>query len=102
EKFVASQRNFVAQVHAALDGGAPETAERLAHSLKGQAANLGAEDLAAQVGALETALKDGAELAELKAPLAELEASLHALVEAIDAQTPAPSSRLYGEVDADA
>jgi two-component system sensor histidine kinase/response regulator len=102
EKFVAGQRNFATQLRAALDGGALETAERLAHGLKGQAASLGAEDLAAQAGALETALKDGAGLVELQAPLLELEASLRMLVEAIDRQIPAPSSRLQGRVDAEA
>ncbi|MDP3815274.1 Hpt domain-containing protein, partial [Pseudomonas sp.] len=67
--------------------GETEHAERLAHSLKGLAGNLGAADLAAQAANLESALKD-ARHDELDAVLAELEQSLGALVAAIAAQLP--------------
>lgn len=86
-KFASSQSTFPAQLRGALASGETEHAERLAHSLKGLAGNLGAADLAAQAANLESALKD-ARHEELEAMLAELEQSLGALVAAIAAQFP--------------
>lgn len=88
-KFAASQQDFPAQLRAALAAGERETAERLTHSLKGLASNLGASDLAAQAAVLESALKDERHV-ELDALLGELEQSLQALVAAIQGlSTPA-------------
>ena|GEM_PF-5554822 len=73
-----------ARIRAALDGGAHDEARRLAHSLKGVAATLGAEPLRAAALALETVLKAGdaaggaAQLATLTAALDESMAGLRA------------------------
>ncbi|GLK91855.1 response regulator [Pseudomonas turukhanskensis] len=88
-KFAASQKNFTAQLRLALNQGEGEAAERLAHSLKGLAGNLGAVDLQTQVALLENALKDhhaGDELAPL---IRDVNQSLDSLVQAIEALWPA-------------
>ena len=89
-KFAASQGDFAAQVRTALAAQQLESAERLAHSLKGLAGNLGATDLAAQAAMLESAIKD-ARHDELASLLAEVQRSLDALLAAINAQFPAES-----------
>ena len=97
-KFVASQGDFPAQLRAALAANQQESAERLAHSLKGLAGNLGATDLAAQAATLESAIKD-ARHDELDGLLAELQQSLEALVAAINAQFPAAPPHEWQAVD---
>jgi two-component system, sensor histidine kinase and response regulator len=97
-KFAASQQDFPAQLRTALAAGESEAAERLAHSLKGLAGNLGATDLAAQAAALESAVKD-ARHAELESLLGELEQGLQALVAAIQALYPPPVAESAEQVD---
>ncbi|WP_445941118.1 response regulator [Pseudomonas sp.] len=99
-KFVASQGDFPAQLRAALAANQQESAERLAHSLKGLAGNLGATDIAAQAAALESAIKD-ARNDELDGLLAELQQSLETLVVAINAQFPAAQQHELLAVDAE-
>jgi two-component system, sensor histidine kinase and response regulator len=99
-KFVASQGDFPAQLRVALAANQQESAERLAHSLKGLAGNLGATDLAAQAAALESAIKD-ARHDELDGLLAELQQSLETLVVAINAQFPATQPHELVAVDAE-
>ena len=99
-KFVASQGDFPAQLRAAMAANQQESAERLAHSLKGLAGNLGAMDLAAQAAALESAIKD-ARHDELNTLLLELEQSLATLVTAIRTQFPAQSLGTLQAVDAE-
>jgi two-component system sensor histidine kinase/response regulator len=88
-KFAASQKNFTAQLRLALNQGEGETAERLAHSLKGLAGNLGAVDLQTQVALLENALKDHHASDELAPLISDVNQSLGALVQAIEALWPA-------------
>ncbi|MEK1938971.1 MAG: response regulator [Pseudomonas sp.] len=88
-KFAASQNDFSAQLRLALNQGAHDAAERLAHSLKGLAGNLGAVDLQTQAALLETALKDDRADEELEPLISELSHSLDSLLHAIEAQWPA-------------
>ena len=88
-KFAASQKDFSAQLRLALNQGAYDAAERLAHSLKGLAGNLGAVDLQTQAALLETALKEARAGEELEPLISELSHSLNALLHAIEAQWPA-------------
>ncbi|HSC84611.1 MAG TPA: response regulator [Pseudomonas sp.] len=97
-KFAASQADFPARLSAALASGESQSAERLAHSFKGLAGNLGALDLATLAAGLESAIKD-ARHAELSALLAELEHSLAALIGAILEQFPAPARESGVAVD---
>ncbi|WP_269533877.1 response regulator [Chitinimonas sp. BJYL2] len=54
-------------------------AEREAHSLRGTAANLGADDLAELAGEIEEAIRDGAAAEDLEAGLVKLDLALSAL-----------------------
>ena len=58
-KFAKGQRQFVGQLRQALGDGDRERAERLAHSLRGLAGNLGAAQLQAQAGELERGIHQG-------------------------------------------
>jgi HPt (histidine-containing phosphotransfer) domain-containing protein len=59
-KFVAAQEDATARVQQAMAGGDMATAERIAHTLKGVAGNLGASDLQGSAAQLEAALREGA------------------------------------------
>lgn len=56
-KFAAGQKNVPDLIGQALDADDWATAERLAHTLKGVAGNIGAGELQAEAGKLEAALK---------------------------------------------
>jgi CheY-like chemotaxis protein len=58
-KFRESNRDVVNEIKGLIDAGDMETAARLAHTVKGVAGNLGAEDLFPAAGELEKALKQG-------------------------------------------
>jgi len=88
-KFASSQKDFTAQLRLALNQGEGEAAERLAHSLKGLAGNLGAVDLQTQAALLENALKDAYASDELEPLINDVSDSLTALLQAIAAQWPA-------------
>ncbi len=84
------QRDAVAEILSALEGGDAPTAQRLAHSLKGAAANLGATALAADAARVEAAIKSGA---SVEAPLEALSRSVAATFEAIRLALPAETPR---------
>jgi CheY-like chemotaxis protein len=84
--FVAGQANAPAQIRAALAGGDAGTAERLAHTLKGLAGNIGAGELQQAAAGVEQALRTGSPAQE---PLAQLEARLSRQIAAISAALPA-------------
>jgi len=75
-KFAAGQKGAVDAIRSALAAGDAATAERLAHTLKGIAGNVGACGLQTQAAAAEAAIKAGgdakAELAALEPPLLEM------------------------------
>jgi two-component system sensor histidine kinase/response regulator len=95
EKFVAGQSDAMQRVRDAMDANDPETARRIAHTLKGVAGNLGILPVQEAARALEYAFNDNA-------PPERLEGSIDAcdrvladfvakLVAALPAQTkPAP------------
>ena len=83
--FVAGQADAPARIAEALAQGDAATAERLAHTLKGLAGNIGAAGLQQQAAALEQAIR---EVAATQAPLAEVEANLNTLIAAIQAALP--------------
>ncbi len=98
-KFAASQKDFTGQLRLALNQGEGEAAERLAHSLKGLAGNLGAVDLQTQVALLENALKDSRATDELEPLINEVNQSLSALVQAIEQLWPVTLSEAPVAVD---
>jgi signal transduction histidine kinase/CheY-like chemotaxis protein len=66
-KFVASQRNAMQRINASLLESDRDTAERLAHTLKGVAGNLGATAVQTCAEHLETALRSQADRQQLDA-----------------------------------
>jgi two-component system sensor histidine kinase/response regulator len=88
-RFAEGQRQCPAQLRQALDGGDWATAERLAHTTKGVAANIGAVDLPEQAGALELAIRERRNRAEIDGLVRRLEQSLAALIAALEAALPA-------------
>jgi two-component system sensor histidine kinase/response regulator len=76
-KFVAGQGDVVRQIGVALADGQVELAVRRAHTLRGLAGNIGAEDLQAAAGRVETALASGQDAA---VQMAALDTALAAIV----------------------
>ncbi len=87
--FAAGQAGVPRQIAAALAVGDRATAERLAHTLKGLAGNIGAGALQQAAAELEKAIGDGTPEA---APFAALEHALLLQLAAIGAALPAPGA----------
>ncbi|WP_162244040.1 PAS domain-containing hybrid sensor histidine kinase/response regulator [Pseudorhodoferax sp. Leaf265] len=83
EKFAAGQSLVPEAIVQALQDEDPATAERLAHTLKGVAGNIGAHDLQQHAAALEEALRERQPRPAVDATLAAAAASLHALLDAL-------------------
>ena len=91
-KFRASQADVVGEVRRALDHEDAATAERLAHTVKGVAGNVGATKLHAAALALETAIKEGGSSSKCEAELAEFSGELDVVFGAIAKLEQAPGS----------
>jgi two-component system sensor histidine kinase/response regulator len=95
-KFAAGQRDLTEHLRAALQAQDTETAQRLAHTLKGVAGNIGASALHGIASELDAALREHPEdPARAQAPLSALALALPPLVAgleahfaALDGQTP--------------
>ncbi|GHC85918.1 hypothetical protein GCM10007320_31310 [Pseudorhodoferax aquiterrae] len=83
EKFAAGQAQAPEAIVQALQDDDPATAERVAHTLKGVAGNIGAHDLHQHAAALEEALRERRPRPAIDATLAAAAASLHALLDAL-------------------
>ena len=57
-QFVAKQADAPAQIAAALDSGEPKLAERIAHTLKGVAGNIGITEVQSEAQKLEKAIRE--------------------------------------------
>jgi two-component system sensor histidine kinase/response regulator len=84
-RFADSQVGAVGEIRAALKAQDSVTAQRIAHSLKGAAANLGANALATAAGSAEVAIKTQS---EVEPALVEMERTLRAAVAAIQKTLP--------------
>ena len=82
-QFVEQQGAAVAQITAALEGGDAAGAERLAHTLRGVAGNLGANSLQASAGVVETLIREQRPLDAIRRALAETGAALDPLLAAL-------------------
>ncbi|MBA2675182.1 response regulator, partial [Ramlibacter sp.] len=85
QRYAQSQRDCAGQVRAALDAGDMATAERLAHTAKGLAGNIGAEPLAVDAAALEHALREQHAAPEIDRHLEVFGRSLQALIDGLAA-----------------
>jgi signal transduction histidine kinase/DNA-binding response OmpR family regulator/HPt (histidine-containing phosphotransfer) domain-containing protein len=79
-RFADTQANAIQEIRAALNANDPVTAQRTAHSLKGAAANLGANSLATAAASAEVAIKTQS---DVEPALAELDRSVMKTVAAI-------------------
>ena len=82
-RFVQAQSSVVAQIDAAIAAGNQGLAERLAHTLKSVAANIGAQEASEHAHALEQALRHqpaGASSAQVLPLLGALAAAMEPLV----------------------
>ncbi|MBS4096709.1 MAG: response regulator [Sulfuricella sp.] len=85
--FRDDQANVVECIRAASKGGERQSAVRLAHTFRGLAGNVGAQELAKTAGELEAALRSEQDDAA-ESRLAELEEPLAALIREIDRVLP--------------
>ena len=100
-KFAISQTEVVTQIRAALADADRETAERLAHTLKGVAGNIGATSLQMRATDLEKALREHADSTALEPLLIQTGQLLEALTKGLRtvlAMPPsaAPASSIVG------
>lgn len=83
DKFRMNQRNFVQKIRETLLSNDPKTAERLAHTLRGIAGNLGAEYLQNQAELLENNIKNGS-FSDVESLLEQIEQEIENLIGKID------------------
>jgi CheY-like chemotaxis protein len=79
-QFVEQQSTAVGRITAALASGDKALAERLAHTLKGVAGNIGGTQVQFAAGALEKSIRDGTTASELAAATERVAAALDPLV----------------------
>jgi two-component system, sensor histidine kinase and response regulator len=84
-KFVLAQQASATGIRAALEAGDVALAERMAHTLKGVAGNLGADAVQACAGNLESALRHGATADDTNTALHKTTLALDALITALKA-----------------
>nr|WP_276569385.1 response regulator [Halorhodospira halophila] len=95
QRFASQLEGELGQLPAALDRGDPETARRVAHTLKGTAATVGATRLAEAAAGVDRCLKAGESVSdelhrELRAALDEVSAGLEVLADAATTSAPQP------------
>ena len=83
-QFANSQADAPARIRNALASGDRVTAEREAHTIKGVAGNIGAEEVQAAAKRLEAAIRQGA---DTKVPITELGRILGELIESLASLT---------------
>jgi two-component system sensor histidine kinase/response regulator len=90
-RFVDGNREFARALGAALEEGDWSTAERLAHTTKGAAGNLGAIDVQREAGVLEKFVHDRATRSAISAQARSVQARVDALASglAVPSATPA-------------
>lgn len=83
-KFVSGQKNFAQQFIQAWEVGDYKLAERLAHTLRGVAGNIGAAEIQAAASTLETAVKNEVSPGEIEAFLLALRQPLETLIDQLE------------------
>ena len=99
-KFSAGQANAVSHIRIALDGGDTATAERVAHTLKGTAGNIGATAIQEAAARIEAAIHAGWPRPEIDALLVAVAPLLADLVERLAASVSPTETVGQGTVDA--
>jgi len=99
QKFVAGQRSALTETRTALGLEDWNLAERLAHTLKGGCANVGAAGLQGMAQQLESAIRDHSPLEVINQLIDKLSGPLDALMEALLRQLPQEQIRVPVVVD---
>jgi polar amino acid transport system substrate-binding protein len=99
-KFRVAHRHFLEEFERAQRSDDPGAALRLAHSLKGVAANLGLKSVAREARELEAAFSAGPESPGVKQALASLVAQLEPILDALDNLDDAIPAQAPATVDA--
>ncbi len=93
-QFVDGQGSAVAEISSALKAGDEALAERLAHTLKGVAGNLGAGDVQAAAAALENAIRGRSKAGVIDAAKQQVRVALEPLIlllrSAVESTAPPP------------
>jgi signal transduction histidine kinase/CheY-like chemotaxis protein len=91
-QFVAKEGGAAAQISAALESGDPKLAERIAHTVKGTAGNLGITEVQSEAQKLEKAIREGQDsVAALLGTFATvLGTQVHGIDQALRESTSAP------------
>lgn len=98
-KFVSGQKHVFGEIHKALENDSWELAERLAHTLKGVAGNIGATHLPQLAQTLETTIRERCPPSQIDAQLGELGPPLAHLVAQLERQLPPMPLRTIVTVD---
>ena len=98
-KFVAGQKPSITNILTALDSNSLDTAERLAHTLKGVSGNIGATDLQPLAEKLEVAIRERRPREEIDARLDELKIPLEYLIAQLEQKLPEKPARKLVAVD---
>lgn len=96
-KFAVGQKCAVATIHAALDSGDTNNAERIAHTTKGAAASIGAVEVQARAAEVEVAIREGQPRKKISELLGALAVPLAAMILALEDALPAPDDRGHPE-----
>ncbi|MEO6172939.1 MAG: response regulator, partial [Arenimonas sp.] len=98
-RFIDGQGDAIAAIHSALDNGDLETAERLAHTARGSAGNIGATELESLAAQVESGIKDRQPRVLLDQRLEQLARPLELLIASIEGALPAEQASTQIEVD---
>ncbi len=98
-KFIVGQKSATAEILKALEGNDWDSAERLAHTLKGVSGNIGATYLQQLAEKLETAIKERHSHEEIEAGIDELKKPLEHLIAQLERKLPEESGRMSISVD---
>ena len=98
-KFVAGQKSVVEEILKALEGNSWNTAERLAHTLKGVSGTIGATRLQQLAERLEVAIRERSPREEIDARLDELKMVLVDLISQLEQQLSVERVKTAGTVD---
>jgi two-component system, sensor histidine kinase and response regulator len=99
QKFTTGQKQTIEQIRAALEQNDRPQAERLAHTLKGVAGNIGAGPIQEAAAILETAIRNQAPQAEIDRLLPPLQAALMALIDPLEQMLPPPADAVKADID---
>ncbi len=96
--FVIGQKSVGAEILKALEGNFLETAERLAHTLKGVSGTIGATGLQQLAKKLETAIRERSPRQEIDARLDELQVQLEDLITQLEQLLPVDKAEMAAAV----